>query len=668
MKHPAFYTRLTFSSLKRNMSAWLPYLLSVTGTVIMLLIMRALSASPTLEELYGGRTIQRTLSMGVMVAQLFAVIFILYTHSFLLKRRKQEFGLFTVLGLEKRHLGRVLAIETLFTALLSTALGLLLGALLCKLMYLMILRLLGAAPQTPLAIPADVYLKTALEFLIIHALTLVITLRQVHTNNPIELLRGGAQGEKPMRNRRVLAVIGLGLLAAGYALSLTVQNAMQSIGTFFLAVLLVILGTYALFLWGSVAGLKAMQGNKKFYYQAKNFPVVAGMVHRMKRNAVGLATICILSTMVLVMVAATGSLFLGREDALLSRGRDARFTFIPVEKDDVPPVWNIIRKEAEKLNIPLSGESGYRNAKMYVPREEGQAAYQEGEGNLFQSISFTLVPWEDFAPLYPKEQAPAPGEALYFSAYGKDLPEQYDKMGIPLRMVRRLEAIRPLDEERQALMETYTVILLEEDLDALGRAAPDGFAADLRYNVSFDTGDVGTQEAWTLVNNTQNKGAAFLMDKALPLRGKTTTFGSHVALERADFNAMYGGLLFVAVFLGALFIMALVLIIYYKQVSEGYEDRQGFRIMRKVGMSDEEVRAAIKSQVLLVFFLPLLMAGLHMLAAFNITLKVLEMLMLTNAGLFALVSLGTFLLFALFYLAVYIKTTGSYYKVVNSAA
>lgn len=665
MKHPRFYTRLAFSSLKRNMSSWLPYLLSVTGTVTMYVIMLALSSSPTLTGVYGGRTIQKTLSMGVMVAEVFAVIFILYTHSFLLKRRRQEFGLFTVLGLEKRHLGRVLAIETLATAAVSTVLGLLMGALLCKLMYLIVLSMLGAPPDTALSIPGAVYLRAALEFFIIHALTLLITLRQVHTHNPIELLKGGAQGEKPMKNHKFLALLGIVLLGTGYYLSLSVRDALSSIGTFFLAVLLVILGTYALFLWGSVAGLKNLQSNKKFYYQAKHFPVVAGMVHRIKRNAVGLATICILSTMVLVMVAATGSLFLGRENVLYSRGREARFIFSPMREEAIPRMWDIVHQEADKLNIPLTKEIGYRSIQIPMEGTPDALSYQ-ATGEYWQSTFFTMVPWEDFSAIHPEEAAPAPGEALYFSAYGKDLPEALSLVGMPLRMAKRLSAINPLDEDRNYLLTgNYTLIMLEQDLQTLYAQAPDAFATEHRYTIAFNTGYLDTQDAWPLVDNIQNSMAKDLLDENT---GGFTTYGTHVAVERADFNALYGGLLFVAVFLGALFIMALVLIIYYKQVSEGYEDRQGFHIMRKVGMSDEEVKAAIKSQVLLVFFLPLLMAGLHMLAAFNITVKVLQILMLTNAGLFALVSVRVFLLFALFYLAVYAKTTRSYYKVVNSAA
>lgn len=658
MKQPRFYSRLAFSSLKRNKSTWLPYLLSCTGTVMMYLVMSALLHSPSLRALYGGRTIQQTLSFGVGIVLVFAVIFILYTHSFLLKRRQQEMGLYSVLGLEKKHLGCILLVETLFTLSISLLAGMALGALICKLMYLVILSMLGAAPSTPFQLPLAAFTRTALAFALIHLLTLLSTLFQVHMVSPVEMMRARQRGEKPVKKNGLLAFIGLALLAGGYALSLTAGNALQSLGTFFIAVLLVVLGTYALFLWGSVAGLKALQNNKQFYYRPTMFPVVGGMVHRMKRNAVGLATICILSTMVLVMVAATGSLFAGREDALNQFGRDAQFNFTPLTDNMVEDAWQIIRKEADQLDVPVEDAVLYRKIGTSTAMEG--APFADRSTTLGMSTYFTLVPWQDYAALFPDAPAIAPGEMLYFSAYGEDLPQDFvfhDGQDVPLTPLKRLAGTMPINEERNNILPSYTLILNPEDIHHI--------MGDVTLNTvfMFNTGDINPQTAWQLVDTAQKKVAGYMQDMGIM---NITSFGRHIATDRIDLMALYGGLLFVAIFLGTLFLMALVLIIYYKQVSEGYEDRERYQIMRKVGMSETEVKAAIKSQVRMVFFAPLLLSGLHMLAAFNITLKVLEVFMLSNARLFALVSIGTFLVFALFYYAVYMKTAQSYYKVINA--
>ena len=308
-----FFWDLALSSIRRNRQSYLPYALSCMGTVMMFYIMFVLANTAAFRDIYGGRSLQMTLGFGVWVILLFALLFMFYTHSFLIKRRKKEFGLFNILGMEKKHIGSVLAMETALVGLASTLAGVLLGALLVKLMYLIVLRMLGVSGLPPLSIPESALPFTLVAFLLIHSLTLLNTLREIHLSSPVSLLKGEHLGEREPRGRVWLTLLGMICLGAGYALSLTAQQVATSISQFFLAVMLVIIGTYALFIAGSIAILRSLRRNKAFYYQPRHFSVIAGMIHRMKRNAAGLATICILSTMVLVMMSSTLTIFAAGE-------------------------------------------------------------------------------------------------------------------------------------------------------------------------------------------------------------------------------------------------------------------------------------------------------------------------------------------------------------------
>lgn len=671
-----FISDLALQNLKRNRRALLPFALSCIGTVMMFFIMHSLSTSPSLTGIYGSRSLRSTLQLGVYVMLIFSVIFLFYTTSFLTRQRKKEFGLFNLLGMEKRHIARVLLVETLVVGLLTTLVGLLLGALFSKLMYLLILSMLGGQSPGSFAIPRGSFLLTTACFLGVHALTLLNTVREVHIARPVELLRGGRTGEREPKGRLWLALLGLGLLSWGYWISFSVTNAIAAIPQFFQAVLLVILGTYLLFSAGTISLLNLLKRNKRFYYQARHFSVVAGLRHRMNRNAVGLATICILSTMVLVMASGTLSLFAGREDLLkASFPRDAMLAVSPILEEEKPQVEQIVQRAVEGAGLKAEGRSSWRTVNFPVLIKDGGRQMEEQRtiewGRDTAVAGLALIPAQDYQAVSGEATGLMPGQALYYSRRGNSLPQDIQLGDRPLKLLKRLGEAGVLDTEAHMATVQYLIVLPEEDLRAVAdslkysdKVSKDGKQWGYNLHFAFNTPAASAQEGALLVGLYQKGISEFLRSREY--EGGYSFVSRHIASDRADFNALYGGLLFVAIFLGTVFIMAMVLIIYYKQISEGHEDKERYLIMQQVGMSQEEVRQSIRSQVLMVFFLPLLMAGLHLFAAFNIVWQVLRLLQLSGPRLFMLVCLGTYLLFALFYLLVYWKTARSYYRIVRA--
>lgn len=688
------FLRLAVQSMARNRRATVPYLLSLIGIVMMAFILFALSATQSLTGIYGSRTLRSTLRFGSVVMTVFALIVAFYTHSFLVRQRKKEFALFNILGMEKRHIARMMGIETLITALATTITGMALGALFSKLMYLILLRLLMTGLTPDFQIPVSAWIYTALLFAVIHGLTLISAFRQVAVAQPMELLRSANKGEKDPPARLWLAAIGALTLGAGYWIAQIPQSPVEALLWFFVAVLLVIIGTYALFMAGSVSLLKGLRRNKRFYYQPRHFSVVAGLIHRMNRNAVGLATICILSTMVLVMVSGTASMFIGSRSRVREQmGRDAELSVSSLYSDEEAQVMiSQIQRTAADHGIPVWDPYSFRRRAMWLSlnerRDQGVDRRDFGlDGSPFMMAQFAMVPVEDYNRVMGKDVRLAPGEVLSYSPPERPLSERFTLLRQPFSVAGTLESPHPLAFYMDPADINYLLVMREEDCDSLYAAWKEGEyelavasaeAGDSDFDISreefmrdaaawnlihaFDTGSLGATEAeafWQAAEPVLQDAFNARFDRGIYI------YLRHVDLEVADFNAVYGGLLFVASFLGLLFVLAMVLIIYYKQISEGYEDRERFQILCKVGMTEKEVRQSIRRQVLLVFFLPLLVAGVHTLMAFNILSRVLGVLDLNDRSQYAWVSAATFLIFSLFYFIVYWRTAKSYYKIVR---
>lgn len=660
MRRPLFFPRLAVQNITRNRRFYLPYLLTCAGCAAMFYILLLLSADPALAAMYGGGTLQSMLVFGVVVIGVFSLILIFYTNSFLMKRRRRELGLWNILGLEKRHIARVLFLETLFIAAVSILGGLLCGMLLSKLLSLLLYRLVGIAAPFGMLFSLSSCAITAAVFGVIFLLTLAFNLLQIHLARPVELLRSGKAGERQPRTRWLLTLIGLAAMTAGYVLALRVQDALAAINTFFLAVLLVIVGTYCLFTSGSIAALKALRRNRRYYYQTRHFTAVSGMLHRMKQNAAGLASICILCTMILVTVSTTVSLYSGLEDVVRTQYPHELTAYVSGSTQARDAALAAVRAAAAKIDAQAEIRS-YRLHERYFSRAGNE--FSDPTGFNPQKTHVLFIPWSDYAPGAGGGTL-ADGEALLWSPQGTP---RGTVVFAGTRFAARAAADFPLRSGRaDPLEETIYAVLTDADFETFFRGSDrDAMEVDIDTAVSAE----------------QARALRDAVDAAIQANGDVSTVThadgttdtvcvSSYSVDsrtegRAEYQANYGGFLFLGIFLGTLFLMATVLIIYYKQVSEGYDDRERFVIMQQVGMSRDEVRSSIRSQVLTVFFLPIGVALLHVCGAFRMMTKLMLLFNLSNVGLFVLCTALTAAVFAVIYGAVYALTARTYYKIVS---
>lgn len=660
--HKHFYLKLALVNIRKNGKLYFPYLLTGIGTVMMFYIMHALSVNEGLEHMFGGNQLGTIMGFGTVVIGIFAAILLFYTNSFLIKRRSRELGLYNILGMEKKHIGKLMLYETLVIALVTLALGLAGGILFSKLMFWVLLRILAAPVSLAFYVSVPSLGITVILFLAIFLVTLAANLAQVHMANPIELLGSANRGEKEPKTKWILALFGLLCLGGGYFIALWVESPLDALSLFFVAVLLVILGTYALFTAGSIVILKLLRKNKKFYYQTKHFTAVSGMIYRMKQNAVGLANICILSTMVLVMLSGTLSLYLGQEDVLTTRfPRDVAIKVYDAPQPSDGQLMQLVKEKAAAYDVAIEHVEDYTSFAMTVVRDGDHFTTGEPEGNPSASdlCELTLLTQEEYEKLTGQPLNLASGEAAIFSNrqnYGRD---SFTLDGVTLRITRELAEIPIAQKGMNLVIDGY--YLFVEDQTVIEQLIP-------AYLEENDLGKINRKLSFD-IGGEKNNALAFSQALYDTLLSEDLPYGfsfESKEMERDDFLGLYGGFFFLGIFLGILFLMATVLIIYYKQVSEGYEDRTRFAIMQQVGMSYREVKKSIRTQVLMVFFLPLVMAVVHIAFAFRIIVKLLATLNMANVGLFLLCTLATILVFAIIYTLVFALTTRTYYRIVRS--
>lgn len=658
----SIYGKLALTNLKNNRKTYVPYILTAILTVMMYDIMDGLVRNSAIGE----ESLHMILLYARTVIAIFAVIFLFYTNSFLIKRRKKEIGVYNILGMGKRHIARMLTVETMVTATVSIGIGLLFGAIFSKLMFLVLLKILNYDIGMDFEISMSTLLYTLVFFLIIFIMTLVYNLFQIQLSNPVELLHGGSQGEKEPKTKWMMTLFGVVSLGVGYYIAITVDQPLAALQAFFMAVVCVILGTYALFTAGSIALLKWLRKNKNFYYQTKHFSAVAGMIYRMKQNAVGLANICILSTMVLVMISTTVSLYVGMEDVL-----DTRFPWEFEAKTNVSTqetdqaVDRIIEEELAKAGVEPKSLLRYHSAGMAALMQENGFALQAFEDySADDVVEVWMIPIEDYNQMEGRRDTLAPDEVFVYGTdrdWGRDTVEIG---GQAYRVAEELKNMKIAPERGLNVVDVYYLIVsdaaqIQEILAEVyeNSEMPTDWieqVSTMDYRVTFDLD--GEKEDW--------------LDavKAIQARVEEEVdagFCESRELNRESFYFLYGGLLFIGIYLGALFLMATVLIMYYKQISEGYDDRERYQIMQKVGMSKREVRQSIRSQVLMVFFLPLVTAVIHITVAFGVVTKLLAVLNLTNVPLFLVCTVVTVVVFAVFYGIVFSMTAREYYKIVN---
>ncbi len=665
----SIYGKLAVTNLKNNRKTYVPYILTAVLTVLMYYIMSALSMNTSALEFHS--SLGSILPLGVRIILIFAVIFLFYTNSFLIKQRKKEIGIYNILGMGKRHIARMLLIETLITAGISIGAGVFCGVVFSKLMYLVFLKIIHYDVGMEFEVSVTSVIHTMIVFGIIFLLTLIYNLLQIKLANPIELLHGGNVGEKEPKTKWVMTIFGLVMIGIGYYIALTTDNPLQVITTFFIAVVFVILGTYALFLAGSIAFLKMLRKKKSFYYQTKHFTSVSGMIYRMKQNAVGLANICILSTMVLVMISTTVSLYVGMEDVLKTRfPAEYSITNYMTEEEEEKQIDEIVDEETKKAGIKRVNELRYHKGSMAaVKQKNGFETHLKGayRRDTDSAAELYLIPLEDYNQLEHKQAALAENEVLIYSptgTYGADtakigeadyrVKEELEKFCVePKNKNRIIDAYYVILPTKEQIYELLNIVMEDSEIRIEDKVTVETLGS-MTYEVSFDL--EGDEEAGMEAMNHISKRVQEI-DDSLNCESREES--------RESFYVLYGGLFFMGLYLGFLFLMATVLIIYYKQISEGYDDKERYQIMQKVGMSKREVKASIRSQVLTVFFLPLVVAILHIAVAFKVITKLMAVLNLVNVPLFLGCTILTVVVFAVFYTIVYGITAREYYKIVN---
>ena len=670
-----FYPRLAWSGMRKNSKLYLPYTLACIGMTAMFYILMHLADSPALKLIPSSASVTATLSLGSFVMGVFSLLFLFYTNSFLVRRRFKEFGLYNVLGMNKGNISRVLAWEALINALISLAGGLFLGIALSKLAELGLVNIMGGDTDLDLRISVKALEFTVMFFCGIFLLIYLNSLIKIRRSSASELVKSENFGEKPPRANWLFGLAGIVILAAAYYIAVSIKTPLTALSLFFIAVIMVIVATYLIFIAGSVWICRLLQKNKRYYYKKNHFVSVSSMVYRMKRNGAGLASICILATMVLVMISSTTCLYFGAEDALRDRyPRDISISASYSGLDSMTDE-NISALRGE-ISAAVGGAEtenilDYRCASLVGSLENG--ILDLSEASIYSTAMTTydyvaevyIVPLADYNAIAGTNESLGSDEAMIY-AYRMDYTDKtfaVDEL-VSFRVKKVLDSFPIADGSAMASIAPTVFVIVPDFADTVAKlggavSSSGDEPASLSWNYAFDT-PVSDEEEIALCERIGER-----LSECSETGGYLYYSRESLAANRADFYGMFGGLFFLGIMLSIAFICAAVLIIYYKQISEGYEDRRRFEIMQNVGMTKKEIRSSINSQLLTVFFLPLIFAGLHLGFAFPFIHKLLMLFNLSNLPLLIGTTAISFGVFALLYAVVFRVTSNAYYNIVS---
>lgn len=653
------YCRLAITNLKNNRRFYLPYILMGMVSVIMFYSMRAILGNEGLESLRGSTSLKAVLTVGLIIIGICVFIFMFYANSFVMKRRKKELGVYNILGMEKKHIAKVLAWEAVILYTVSILGGLIVGIVFNKLLTMFLYKLTGLSERIPFYVSGWGCLQTAELFGVIYISMLLYNFMQVKLANPIALLHGSNAGEREPKAKWLSALLGIACIAIGYYLAITTKDIINAVNMFFVAVVLVIGGTYELFMAVSIVFLKLLKRNKSYYYKTSHFISVSGMLYRMKRNAVGLASICVLSTMVLVMVSTTVCLYVGVEDALDSEFK--KEIMLSIYLDSVPDdeVKNYVIEQieilAKKQDRILTGVSEYTEV-VFATHNKGNAveiydnddpSYDYTEMSLLYAMTK-----EDYERYTGQELGEISGGSVIVAASNGFEWDIIDIFGQEYQIAGRTDYPDMGLDLMDYMTGTIALYAIVADNSELDRIRGEEL---LRYYIEVEVD--GTRAEKTAFTSELRENIGKWMDY------KTCIITTRTE-ERDSYMEMNGSFLFLGLFLGSLFLMITMLIIYYKQISEGYEDRERFAIMTKVGIDRSKVKAAINSQVRTVFFMPITVAVIHLIAAFPMLTRIMIIFELSNNELFIQCLIGTVAIFGVIYFIVFKLTSAGYYKLV----
>ena len=664
------YGKLAVNNIKHNRQFYLPYLLTGMLTVAFFYTMLYLNYNPGLDELpFGAVDVKFVLGLGAVIIGFFSVIFLFYTNSFIMKRRKKELGIYNILGMEKRHLAKVIFLETFFSAVGAIGGGLVAGIAFSKLLCMLLYAMIGCHAEIVFYVSESGVVSTILLFAGIFMLTFIYNLFQIQLAKPVELLHGSSQGEREPKTKKLMAIVGIVTLVAGYYMAITVDNPVTAVLLFFVAVILVIIGTYFIFMAGSIAVLKFLRKRKSYYYKKKHFVAVSGLIYRMKQNAAGLASICILSTMVLVVISSTVSMYAGLDDELAARYQGDIGVSItsenPITEGDA--LRELVNRTIQQENRSIKEEQGMMTLTFSCISEDGNLVIRkhDDEGDYSSDIiMLRMITRKDYEEAY-NVRVPELSDHEVVLATSDDYDKDTITVGdytYPILQKQHFSSENGHWMDNQVY---YMVVNNIEDMAPLYEAQKEIYgknASSYYYSLYIDI-DGNREEKIACGNAVSAAIGASGMGE-----GQEGTY--YIMLENKaenedSFKQMYGGFLFLGIFLGILFLMITVLIIFYKQISEGYEDKERFAIMEKVGMSNAEVKKTISAQIRMVFLLPIVTAALHVLAAFPMIRMILAVMNLNNGRLFAYCLLGTIAVFTVIYLLVYKMTSRTYYRIVG---
>lgn len=670
--HKGIFSRLAKQNIRNNKSTYIPYIITCIFCIAMIYMMEFLRDCPTLDQaVRQADEVRMIVFTGEIVVEIFCIIFLIYSNSFLMKRRQKEIGLYNILGLERNHIGIVMFLETIITSIGSLAGGIAVGIIGSKLALLLLLKLLHIPSVLGFYISVKGIFTCLFMFGIVFLMILFLNLAKIHLSRPVELLRGNNTGEKEPAAKWLMALIGFICLGAGYYLAVTTESPIKAITIFLLAVILVMAGTYLLFTAGSIVILKFLRRRKSFYYRTGNFISISGMLYRMKQNAIGLASICILSTGVLLMISMTVSIYFGMNDIMLNRyPYDVDMSVTSISEDECQTAIEAFEKAIADNKVPVekSVEEIYLDI---VCSKNGDQILIKPANTIRNSDSvlvLSLLNQAEYERLTGISANLNDGEI--FAWYPSTVQKDSVTVDETEFTVKKWLDKNPLTCGEDAVSDNAVLVVTDEDFKKFDEmrtemykgvsSAPAG--EDLTLHLGLDiTGsetdkiDFGTPVMEVVKDLKKNGGLS---------ENSWITFG----IRQQEYESYYadnGSLLFIGIFLGSLFLMGTAMIIYYKQISEGYEDQKRFEIMQKVGLSRREVRSSVRRQILMVFFLPLLMAMLHITMAFPMIRRMLLLFGMTNTKLFIGCTAGTVLIFAVVYGLIYLMTARSYYHIVE---
>ena len=670
--HKGIFSRLAKQNIRNNKTTYIPYIITCIFCIAMIYMMEFLRDCPTLDQaVRQADEVRMIVFTGEIVVEIFCIIFLIYSNSFLMKRRQKEIGLYNILGLERNHIGIVMFLETIITSIGSLAGGIAVGIIGSKLALLLLLKLLHIPSVLGFYISVKGIFTCLFMFGIVFLMILFLNLAKIHLSRPVELLRGNNTGEKEPAAKWLMALIGFICLGAGYYLAVTTESPIKAITIFLLAVILVMAGTYLLFTAGSIVILKFLRRRKSFYYRTGNFISISGMLYRMKQNAIGLASICILSTGVLLMISMTVSIYFGMNDIMLNRyPYDVDMSVTSISEDECQTAIEAFEKAIADNKVPVekSVEEIYLDI---VCSKNGDQILIKPANTIRNSDSvlvLSLLNQAEYERLTGISANLNDGEifAWYPSAVQKD-SVTVDETEFT---VKKWLDKNPLTCGEDAVSDNAVLVVTDEDFKKFDEmrtemykgvsSAPAGENLTLHLGLDItgsetDKIDFGTPVMEVVKDLKKNGGLS---------ENSWITSG----IRQQEYESYYadnGSLLFIGIFLGSLFLMGTAMIIYYKQISEGYEDQKRFEIMQKVGLSRREVRSSVRRQILMVFFLPLLMAMLHITMAFPMIRRMLLLFGMTNTKLFIGCTAGTVLIFAVVYGLIYLMTARSYYHIVE---